>query len=837
MKYHLPDNDERYCDDRLPIFSTLGRGPVGPQGVPGPQGEPGPQGVPGPQGEPGTEGPQGEPGVDGSVSFEELTTEQVEMLRGPQGYSGETGQQGEPGEPGPQGEQGIQGPQGEQGIQGMKGDPGVQGPQGEQGMQGPQGEPGVQGPQGEQGIQGERGLQGEPGIQGIQGPPGADGADGDSGVAVVAHNIATDAHADIRTALAGKQPTGNYLTAETDPTVPSWAKQASKPTYTAAEVGAETAGAVTAHNSNNSAHSDIRSTIELKADLVDGVVPANQLPSYVDDVLEYADLASLPSTGVAGKIYITLDTNLTYRWSGSGYIEISKSMALGETSATAYRGDRGKIAYDHSQIAHAPVDAEKNVQSDWSVSDNTSDAYIANKPTSMTPTAHKTTHATGGSDALTASDIGAEPTLGNPATDGLVLSSTAAGVRSWVTGGTVGTSQTYPRGTTFPVSPTSGDAFYRTDRKILYIYEGWWQPIESYGDTALYLSASGSDTNSGFASGEAVKTLEKVWSCIPRLYGGNVIVYVTGDIFYTSSSDIRLGGKYPVSGSFTIKFIGAEGSVLKSAFTGTIDESTNAGKGAITGLTGLTTDAYAGKVLKNVTQNWETVIYDNSATQIRGVGLFGRTQNFQYGLEDTRAAASADTWEVREFGASISTTAGACIQIDIPITFERILFKTLTVTTLGSFMQGNDSVVVKRCSFIGEAPIGQIFLLNKVHVLQDIYCDNLKNWFLNCQQKASIYIFGMGARRVYSGACYFGNTTSSILFALFRISGIQSHGSGIQVTVQSAANLSNCAGSSIENCLVGVSCSILSRFSGLTQITNTATTPSTIDSATFAIGS
>lgn len=81
-----------------------------------------------------------------------------------------------------------------------------------------------------------------------------------------------------------------------------------------------------------------------------GLVPTSQLPAYVDDVVTVADFASLPVTGETGKIYITLDTNLTYRWNGSGYTEISASLALGETSATAYRGDRGKIAYDHSQI-------------------------------------------------------------------------------------------------------------------------------------------------------------------------------------------------------------------------------------------------------------------------------------------------------------------------------------------------------------------------------------------------------------------------------------------------------------------------------------------------------
>lgn len=81
-----------------------------------------------------------------------------------------------------------------------------------------------------------------------------------------------------------------------------------------------------------------------------GKVPSAQLPSYVDDVVEYDSKSSFPETGESGKIYIAKDTNLTYRWSGSNYVEISPSLALGETSSTAYPGDKGKVAYDHSQI-------------------------------------------------------------------------------------------------------------------------------------------------------------------------------------------------------------------------------------------------------------------------------------------------------------------------------------------------------------------------------------------------------------------------------------------------------------------------------------------------------
>ena len=80
-----------------------------------------------------------------------------------------------------------------------------------------------------------------------------------------------------------------------------------------------------------------------------GKVPSSQLPSFVDDVIEVEDYNHLPITGETGKIYITIDDNKTYRWAGSTYAEISESLALGETSTTAYRGDRGKTAYDHSQ--------------------------------------------------------------------------------------------------------------------------------------------------------------------------------------------------------------------------------------------------------------------------------------------------------------------------------------------------------------------------------------------------------------------------------------------------------------------------------------------------------
>ena len=109
-----------------------------------------------------------------------------------------------------------------------------------------------------------------------------------------------------------------------------------------------------------------------------GKVPSSQLPSFVDEIVDvtitwnggavdtvtYAHAsddgqhaAGDAVTLATGKIYVDAATNKTYRYSGSTLVEISESLALGETDSTAYRGDRGKIAYDHSQTAHARNDA------------------------------------------------------------------------------------------------------------------------------------------------------------------------------------------------------------------------------------------------------------------------------------------------------------------------------------------------------------------------------------------------------------------------------------------------------------------------------------------------
>lgn len=161
--------------------------------------------------------------------------------------------------------------------------------------------------------------------------------------------------------LAPVATSGDYSDLDNAPTIPS----------TPGDVGADPAGAADAVAADLATETSARTAADsvlttalggkLAATLKgaanglaeldgSGLVPTAQLPSYVDDILEFANLAAFPATGETGKIYVAKDTNLTYRWGGSTYGVLDPSLALGETSSTAYRGDRGKTAYDHSQL-------------------------------------------------------------------------------------------------------------------------------------------------------------------------------------------------------------------------------------------------------------------------------------------------------------------------------------------------------------------------------------------------------------------------------------------------------------------------------------------------------
>lgn len=172
----------------------------------------------------------------------------------------------------------------------------------------------------------------------------------------VSHTHSTSDITDFPT-LATVATSGSYSDLKDKPTsmpasdVKAWAKADTKPSYGFSEI-----------------------TGSLDVSKLSGIIDSSHLPSYVDDVVEYTSSSTFPTEGEAGKIYVDLTTNKIYRWSGSAYVVISETIALGETSSSAYRGDRGKIAYDHSQITSG--NPHKVTKSDVGLGnvDNTADS-------------------------------------------------------------------------------------------------------------------------------------------------------------------------------------------------------------------------------------------------------------------------------------------------------------------------------------------------------------------------------------------------------------------------------------------------------------------------------
>lgn len=101
---------------------------------------------------------------------------------------------------------------------------------------------------------------------------------------------------------------------------------------------------------------DLTDSFILSKGAANGIAPLNEkskidsiyLPSSFDEIVEYSNKASFPTTGEAKKVYYDKSTGISWKWSGSTYVAISSSIVLGNTSSTAYRGDYGEIAYNHA---------------------------------------------------------------------------------------------------------------------------------------------------------------------------------------------------------------------------------------------------------------------------------------------------------------------------------------------------------------------------------------------------------------------------------------------------------------------------------------------------------
>lgn len=101
-----------------------------------------------------------------------------------------------------------------------------------------------------------------------------------------------------------------------------------------------------------------------------GKVPADQLPSFVDDVIEVANISAAPETGEVGKIYVAVDTGKCYRWSGTMYVEISSSDVVTASDNNGY-----------IKVNGTDVKVYTHTQSDWNETDANAEGYIKNKPT------------------------------------------------------------------------------------------------------------------------------------------------------------------------------------------------------------------------------------------------------------------------------------------------------------------------------------------------------------------------------------------------------------------------------------------------------------------------
>ena len=137
------------------------------------------------------------------------------------------------------------------------------------------------------------------------------------------------------------------------------------------------AEASTRSNTDTALRQSISQMATTKADLVNGKVPASQLPAYIDEVVEYASISEFPKEGGAAKIYLALDTNKQYRWSGSQYVEISASLALGTIAGTAFDGGAGttltqKVGAIEEQLESIGGDTESLATRMESAEDNIS---------------------------------------------------------------------------------------------------------------------------------------------------------------------------------------------------------------------------------------------------------------------------------------------------------------------------------------------------------------------------------------------------------------------------------------------------------------------------------
>ena len=189
-----------------------------------------------------------------------------------------------------------------------------------------------------------------------------------------------------------------------------------------------------------------------------GKVPSSQLPGFVDDVLEYASLSSFPTTGESGKIYVALDTNKTYRWSGTTYTIISDTLALGETTGTAYDGAKGKlnaqnIANLDARVGSVETKSNTNATNITNITNGTT--KVGKSTTADKFSSSKTITVSGDASGTVSTDFSTNPTITLTLSNSGVTAGTYSAVQVDAKGRVVSGGQTLEVGSSGQTTPSS----------------------------------------------------------------------------------------------------------------------------------------------------------------------------------------------------------------------------------------------------------------------------------------------------------------------------------------------------------------------------------------------
>lgn len=189
-----------------------------------------------------------------------------------------------------------------------------------------------------------------------------------------------------------------------------------------------------------------------------GKVPSSQLPAFVDDVLEYSSLSSFPVTGESGKIYVALDTNKTYRWSGTTYTIISDTLALGETTGTAYDGAKGKqnatnIANLDTRVGNVETKSSTNESNITKITNGTT--KVGKATTADKFSSNKTITVNGDASGSVSTDFSTNPTITLTLSDSGVTVGTYSAVSVDKKGRVTAGGQTLEVGSSGQTTPSS----------------------------------------------------------------------------------------------------------------------------------------------------------------------------------------------------------------------------------------------------------------------------------------------------------------------------------------------------------------------------------------------